>query len=123
MKKLLALGALTILAGCSEEAAVEGAVKAYLLDPDSAKIGEITIVETEDGKQACATTNAKNRFGGYTGNKQISLSYDDEAGVWEAITSWEWSHDMCVRAISATAGEADEGSSKEALELETEDTP
>ncbi|MXP47419.1 hypothetical protein GRI43_08500 [Altererythrobacter luteolus] len=108
MKKLIMLAPIAILAACSEKAAVENAVRGFLIDPDSAKFGEITIVETSDGRKACVTTNAKNRMGGYTGDKQISLFYDEEAGVWKAVTSWDWSHEMCLQAISGEAEEADE---------------
>lgn len=121
MKKLIMLAPIAILAACSEKAAVEDAVRGFLIDPDSAKFGEITIVETSDGKKACATTNAKNRMGGYTGDKQISLFFDEEAGVWKPVTSWDWSHEMCVQIISSREEEADEGAALEASEMEEAD--
>lgn len=100
MKRLILLGALALTGGCSEQRAVEDAVKEFLNDPESAKFGEITIVENADGKEACATTNAKNRMGGYTGNKQITLSYNDKLQKWSAINGWNISHAMCVDIIS-----------------------
>ncbi len=45
-------------------------VKNRLKDPDSAKFGNVIVVETEKyGRVVCGEVNAKNGFGGYTGSK------------------------------------------------------
>lgn len=48
-----------------ERAIVQQAVKADMLDPDSAKIEILPYVE--GSKWACGRVNGKNRFGGYVG--------------------------------------------------------
>jgi hypothetical protein len=49
-----------------EEQAVLEALKDRLKDPDSAKISNVKI--SADGKTVCGLVNAKNSFGGYTGD-------------------------------------------------------
>jgi hypothetical protein len=68
------------------------AVLDILKDPDSAKFGELTQV-TDDS--ACFTINAKNAFGGYTGQQQALLIRTDSKWVAAGILK-DISHDMCV---------------------------
>ena len=49
-----------------EERAILQAVKDNLKDPDSARISGVKI--SADGKTVCGFVNAKNSFGGYSGN-------------------------------------------------------
>lgn len=49
-----------------EEQAVLEALKGRLKDPDSAKISNVKV--SADGKTVCGLVNAKNGFGGYTGD-------------------------------------------------------
>ena len=49
-----------------EEQAILEALKGRLKDPDSAKISAVKI--SADGKTVCGLVNAKNGFGGYTGD-------------------------------------------------------
>lgn len=82
------------LVGCTfgAESEIKKAVLERLKDPDSAKFGEITIGE----ENACATVNAKNAMGGYTGDKQFALS--KMSGKWVALDTLDGaSHSMCVR--------------------------
>lgn len=49
-----------------EVQAVTDALKSALKDPDSAKISDVRV--SADGTTACGLVNAKNSFGGYSGN-------------------------------------------------------
>src|SRR5665213_2366540 len=71
-----------VLAGCanappgvtyqlssSDKSAVEAGVRASLKDPGSAKFGTFWATKAADGKvSVCGWINAKNGFGGYTGD-------------------------------------------------------
>lgn len=86
---------LVLLAGCDgigggAESEAKKAVLASLKDPDSAKFGQFTLVNEE---HACLTVNARNSFGGYTGDEQALLTkFGDKWSV--RITSG--SHESCV---------------------------
>ena len=116
MKRLILIAGFGLLAGCSDKGAVEEAVKDILNDPDSARFGEITIVDTADGRKACATINAKNRMGGYTGDKQMTLFYNDDLEKWSVVNDWEFSHETCIDIISDNQEDADEFSATAAEE-------
>lgn len=97
MKHILSIVALALLAGCSDTGAVTEAVKTGLKDPDSAEFGAIDIREGPGGKWACVTVNARNSFGGYTGDQQVKLTYVGGQG-------WQWvgepaemSHESCIQ--------------------------
>ena len=86
-----------------KEQLIKQAVLERLTDPDSAKFGKITVVKNN----ACATVNAKNKFGGYTGDKQVSLTKID--GQWFYVSVMkdidkDVSHDFCVNIIWAMYG-------------------
>ena len=91
-KILLVILFSVLLSGCGDESNIKAAVKKDLKDPDSAKFGKITIFTAKDKKDqkgntinaACATVNAKNGFGGYTGDKQAYLLKID--GEWTFVT-------------------------------------
>lgn len=53
-----------------ERAQIISIVLKGLNDPDSAKFGDILVI---DQKGACVAVNAKNTFGGYTGYQQAML--------------------------------------------------
>ena len=94
-----------MLVACGEESAIKDVVRERLKDPDSAKFGKITVVDTgktngHGGKirVACVTVNAKNSMGGYGGNKQATVVTMDEK--WEVGgTFLEVSHESCVDSI------------------------
>lgn len=108
MKYVVSIAALLLLSGCSDTSAVKNAVKENLVDPSSAEFGEITIVNGTFGKLACATVNARNSFGGYTGDQQITLKHMDEAGWMWVGESPSGSHEGCIRIITDMAN--DDGS-------------
>lgn len=62
------------LAGCDiilEREATES-VRDALRDPESARFSEMEVVEYEPGSRAvCGEVNAKNAYGGYTGDKRF----------------------------------------------------
>ena len=63
----------------SNEQLIKEAVIARMIDPDSVKFGKITVLQNK----ACATYNAKNRFGGYIGDQQAYMEMDE--GQWKYI--------------------------------------
>ncbi len=67
----------------NEKIAVKQAVINILKDPSSATFGEINI--NDDLHVACVLVNAKNGFGGYTGEHGIYVSKIH--GIWEACGS------------------------------------
>lgn len=54
-----------------EKPEAKEAVLQRLKDPDSAKFGNFTLIDDE---RACLTVNAKNAYGGYTGDKEAWLN-------------------------------------------------
>jgi|TARA_R100000049_G_C1956050_1_gene111133 hypothetical protein len=97
-RSIFAALALILMTGCSEEARVEEAAREYLIDPDSARFGKITILKTDEGEGACVTANAKNRMGGYTGDQQIVLEKGED-GEWQAKAHVAVPHDTCVNVF------------------------
>lgn len=97
MKKLfLLLPLVLMLVACGEESEVKKAVLATLIDPDSAKFGEFTLIGK---KGACLTVNAKNRLGGYTGDSEAYLVKINDK--WIVVrTDQEASHESCVQVLS-----------------------
>ena len=82
---LLPLSAAFVLAACSNTSAIEEAVRQNLIDPDSAKFGEIVEYIDADGKaMACVMVNAKNRMGGYTG-ESIVVAMKTSDGEWQSV--------------------------------------
>lgn len=57
-------------------AAIQTAVKDGLKDPDSARFGKIVGgLDTKGGLVICGQINAKNSYGGYTGNQIFSGNF------------------------------------------------
>ncbi len=69
MRGILIVMLASALTGCgnSDVAAIKAAVKDRLIDPDSVKFGKTRIGEGD--VEACIEYNAKNRMGGYGGQK------------------------------------------------------
>lgn len=103
MKYVLSIAAILLLSGCSESGAVKDAITERLKDPGSAEFGDISVVDGAGGKYACATVNARNSFGGYTGEQQITLQHMGEAGWMWVGDATESSHESCVRIITTMA--------------------
>lgn len=83
MKRYIALFCLG-LAACSETSAIEDAVRQNLIDPESARFGEIIEYTDKDGSaRVCVEVNAKNRMGGYVGEKLMTASRAED-GNWSA---------------------------------------
>lgn len=110
-----AIGVLLVFAGSphsfGSEAEAKKAVLEVLKDPYSAKFGEFTQV---GAMFACLTVNAKNIYGGYTGNQQAYLRKNED-GKWESLNIFETSHDACVLKIEREAGLAEAEADRVAL--------
>lgn len=78
----------------AERAAIIASVKKELIDPTSPIFGELGIV----GETACITVNAKNRLGGYTGNKEILAVRIN--GKWSSGGSFPLPHALCLSALA-----------------------
>jgi hypothetical protein len=80
MKGWLMLVAL-VATGCTHKpefdatAMTKAVVSKSLKDPDSARWGEIKVVRFHEGYIACGTVNAKNSFGGYSGDAQFRAGF------------------------------------------------
>jgi hypothetical protein len=106
-KYIILCASLAMLAGCTETSAVKSAVRDVLKDPDSAKFGEITLFEGQKGKHACATVNARNAMGGYTGDKQMLLRHDGEDG-WTVVDELDdYTHEQCSKIADAIANDTE----------------
>lgn len=102
MRKLVAIGfaSLTLMACNSAERSAKREILDRLKDPDSARFGEFT--ESEDGTKACFGVNAKNTYGGYTGEQQVVLIKDSKTKEWDWVTEFEtFSHEECVKYLNA----------------------
>jgi len=76
------------------------AVLKNLKDPDSAKFGEYTQI---DAKFACLTVNARNSYGGYTGDRQAFLGKLGKD--WFVLDIHEVSHGRCITILKKTSVE------------------
>lgn len=103
MKHMKYLAALAVLAGCSDNTAIKDAIKSGLKDPDSAEFGEIGVAQGPKGKWSCVTVNARNSFGGYTGDKQIALKHVAPKGwIWIGEPT-DITHETCMEYASTAA--------------------
>ena len=114
------LAILSMLAACGEDAATiaarkaeaeakkdEDSAKAVVLkslkDPDSAKFGKIKLVtfSKPDGnfavKMGCLTVNARNAFGGYTGDQQAMVTSIKD--TWALLSIDNMSHEICLEVV------------------------
>lgn len=76
----------------AEKNAMISVVRPELIDPTAPIFGEASVI----GDRGCLTVNSKNRFGGYTGNQQAYLIYDNIARHWVYETSRNDSHSICL---------------------------
>jgi hypothetical protein len=86
MKKLplAVLLASVLLAACAYSA-LDDAIRKSLKDPDSAKFGQHIVEKTH----ACVVVNAKNGYGGYTGDKTAWLSRASEDSTTWSVDSMD----------------------------------
>jgi hypothetical protein len=98
MNKFTLISMLIFLSGClnNEESAVKKAVLNGLKDPESAKFGKFKLIDDE---RACITVNAKNAFGGYTGDQQAFVM--KKSGSWFFLTTGDISQDKCAEIIKS----------------------
>lgn len=89
-----------------EEDDAKKAVLAALKDPDSAKFGKFSLAGEFQGSQAaCLTVNAKNSYGGYTGDSEAILAKME--GKWVVMQlgskgiARELSHEECIRMLAS----------------------
>lgn len=84
----IAIAATTMLTACgssssgpSIEQQAKAAVTASLIDPSSAQFSDKTIVKVRDSHvtYVCGLVNAKNRFGGYAGQKAYLVTFLDDS--------------------------------------------
>lgn len=80
----------------STEAYARKAVLKNLKDPGSAKFGKFTQVTPTT---ACLTVNARNAFGGYTGDQQALLLKAENQWLVADINK-DLSHAQCIEAVS-----------------------
>jgi hypothetical protein len=77
--------------------AAQSAVQKSLKDPDSAKFGDFYLY---DEKQACLTVNARNSYGGYTGDQLAVLNKIN--GVLEVLDISRDAHYVCAAICQKT---------------------
>jgi hypothetical protein len=76
---------------------VKAAVLTSLKDPESARFGKFTLVTSE---HACLTVNAKNGFGGYTGDQQ-AYAVKSAANGWQVLAiEGKLGHEQCIKILS-----------------------
>ena len=74
MKRLAMVTIMTLLvSACGQKGAIEDQVREVLKDPDSAKIKVELVKGQGDNLLVCGLANAKNGFGGYTGNEPFMI--------------------------------------------------
>lgn len=67
----------------SDRTQIVSAIRQKMIDPDSLRVSSIIMYPPINGvKGACAVINAKNSFGGYTGNQSIIIYHEN--GRWRA---------------------------------------
>jgi hypothetical protein len=75
---------------------IKQTVLSTLRDPESAKFGPIAI----QGQDACITVNAKNGYGGYTGEQGVWLHQNNQ-GVWFVRNTTAINYEVCKALILA----------------------
>ncbi len=104
MKRLALFFFFTItLVGCDEKKSMPDEFSARdqaiaemrekLKDPDSAKFGKFSIAGSNF---ACLTINAKNGYGGYSGDQQAVLAKSGERWVYARMADSSVSHESCI---------------------------
>lgn len=82
-------------ATAAERTAMISVIKRGLIDPTSPLFGRADIV----GNQACFTVNAKNRFGGYTGNQEAVLYFNAKTKTWTGGGTINYPHGVCLDTV------------------------
>jgi hypothetical protein len=79
----------------AERTVMIAAIKSKLIDPAAPIFGRADIV----ANQACVTVNAKNRDGGYVGNKEAVLYLNPRTGAWTSGGLIAYPHGMCLDTV------------------------
>ena len=74
----------------ADEAAIRAGVKRGLKDPDSARFGQMRAgIDAKGSTVVCLMVNAKNSYGGYTGEKpHMGLLFKDKTPPVFALVPW-----------------------------------
>lgn len=80
---------------------VEGAVRAILRDPDSAKFSEVKAYP--DAGVACGKVNAKNAFGGFVGDENFAYADGRAALASSNPDTWGIYSNACAVAMNGDA--------------------
>ena len=108
---LFVFGCALTFAGCGEgerskviddNGRVIDETRRNLKDPDSAKFGEVVVIDIGEKDEAgnsmrwaCVTVNAKNSYGGYEGDQQAILTVQsDKVGF---VHFRQISHEKCIK--------------------------
>ena len=86
-----------------EESRMEAVVRTHLKDPDSAKFGKLVVI---DSKMACLPVNARNSYGGYTGERYFVMKpANDDAGwvIDPEVTQGEFGDNLCRLSLVTRA--------------------
>lgn len=84
VKRLVLVAAALSLSACGPSSELKKIAKERLIDPDSAKFGELSF--SKDRHLACLNVNAKNRMGGYAGESGMFFEKGDD-GKWFYVTA------------------------------------
>jgi hypothetical protein len=79
-----------------QQAQFASTIRAVLKDPDSARFGDMVIVD--NGYGACVEVNSKNSMGGYSGFQQAVLVHSETFG-WSVATIKDSTRDICIRVL------------------------
>jgi hypothetical protein len=71
MRFILMSLVLVLISGCGDSSEIKKLVRDRLIDPDSAKFGELLLGNKKSW--ACIEVNSKNRMGGYSGTAVARL--------------------------------------------------
>lgn len=79
----------------SEKLQITQAVQQSLIDPESARFGDILVLPN---KYACVAVNSKNRFGGYTGFQMVFAGVME--GSWQFLTTQNVTFEKCTSVLA-----------------------
>jgi len=81
-------------ADSAERILITQAVRRSLIDPESARFGDVFVLPN---KHACVAVNAKNRFGGFTGTRMAFAGMFK--GAWHPMVVHDVTIDKCISMI------------------------
>lgn len=76
----------------AERKAMIALIRRHLVDPTSPLFGRADVI----GNVACFTVNAKNRFGGYTGNQEAVFEFNSATKTWTGGGMITYPHGVCL---------------------------